>query len=206
MGSLTSEWATGWWSYFHWGWQPTTTSLSTPTSTIILLTLNFKWVSSAMPLPLHGSLISVTPLAFTFTCPCHDLEVSSFETLNFNNSPSNHNLISFQLLLHHPSILVSLIKLNLLVFFPISHRFVTFTLILTLLRLYDLWCSTIKSTVIYGVELSSWQYPQLPYSLSISTLMAIFQPRNLQFLFSAPIPRELSTTEEASTHHGTMSR
>lgn len=99
----------------------TTSFLSTPTCTIILPILSCKWMSSLMPLPLHGALISVTPLAFTFTCSYHDLEVSSFETWSFINLLSKNNLIFFQLLLRHPSIHISLIKLHLLdLFFPIS--------------------------------------------------------------------------------------
>lgn len=99
----------------------TTSFLSTPTSTIILPTLNFKWRSSLMPLPFHGSLISVTPLASTFIGSYHDLEVSSFESWSFNDLPSNNSLIFLQLLLRHPGILISLIKLNLLdSFFPVS--------------------------------------------------------------------------------------
>lgn len=86
-----------------------TTFLSTPSSTIILLAFNSRWMTSLMPLPLLLLWsLQLHWLSHLFTC--HDLEGTSSETSNFNYSLSNHNLISFQLLPHHSGIHISLIK------------------------------------------------------------------------------------------------
>ena len=175
----------------------TTSYLSTPASIIILPTLNFKWMSSLMPLPLHGSLISVTPLAFTFTCSYHDLEVSSFETWSFNNLPSKNNLIFFQHLLRHPSILISLIELNLLdLFFPISQ--LSPSLCSWSLVFGDKQHSNLLNCSLASILSSHTPFPSSP----------LWQYSSLDiynFLFSAPITRRKSATEEAKIPLGTIS-